>query len=218
MAIATPLCFYVGTDVQRTVDAAWAAFEAVQRMFVGSLPNKSPNSATSGGADAAPPEERSAHEITEPNRSRPGVIRTHDQGIMRTKAVPVIESSKNGFFGVSPVKAKSLVSWDEAGFCPVTVSYVSNSVGFGRTPKLSSRSPPGLRQVVSGDKFSIRREGPACRAARARQSRLSISPEREVQMPGQQAARHPGTPPAVTPRRRAAPRPASGCSPRPRGR
>jgi len=34
------------------------------------------------GTDAAPSEARSAQEITEPNRSRPGVIRTHDQGIM----------------------------------------------------------------------------------------------------------------------------------------
>ena len=121
--------------------------------------------------------------------TRPGVIRTHDQGITRTRVVLVIESAKTGVFAVSPVKASGLVLWDEVRFCPVTVPYSSNSVGFGRTPKLSSRSPPGLRQVVSGDKFSIRREGPACWAARARQRRLSISLEPDVQMPGQQASR-----------------------------
>ena len=77
-SIETTLRFYVGTDAQRTAEAAWAAFEAVQRVFEGTFAN----SATSGGADAAPPEKRSVLENTEPNRSRPGVIRTHDQGIM----------------------------------------------------------------------------------------------------------------------------------------
>ncbi len=81
-SIETTLRFYVGTDAQRTAEAAWAAFDALQRVFTGPLANSFANSAPSGGADAAPPEGRSALEITEPNRSRPGVIRTHDQGIM----------------------------------------------------------------------------------------------------------------------------------------
>ena len=81
-SIETTLRFYVGTDAQRTADAAWAAFEAVQRVFLGSLPNKSPNSVPSGGADAAPPKEPSVREIPNRKQTRPGVIRTHDQGIM----------------------------------------------------------------------------------------------------------------------------------------
>jgi integrase len=81
-SIDTTLRFYVGTDAQRTAEAAWAAFEAVQRVFLGSLPNRSPNSATSGGGETAPPEKRPVLENTERNQSRPGVIRTHDQGIM----------------------------------------------------------------------------------------------------------------------------------------
>jgi len=81
-SIETTLRFYVGTDAQRTAEAAWAAFEAVQRVFVGPFANSFANSATSGGGETAPPEKRPAQEIKEPNRSRPGVIRTHDQGIM----------------------------------------------------------------------------------------------------------------------------------------
>jgi hypothetical protein len=43
---------FVGTDAQRTAVAAWAAFDALQRVFAGT----SANSDTSGGADTAPPE------------------------------------------------------------------------------------------------------------------------------------------------------------------
>ena len=81
-SIETTLRFYVGTDAQRTAEAAWAAFDALPRAFSGPFANSFANSATSGGTAAAPPEEPSTREITEPNRSRPGVIRTHDQGIM----------------------------------------------------------------------------------------------------------------------------------------
>ena len=63
-------------------EAAWAAFEAVQQVFGGPFANSFANSATSGGGETAPPEKRPVLEITEPNQSRPGVIRTHDQGIM----------------------------------------------------------------------------------------------------------------------------------------
>jgi hypothetical protein len=63
-------------------EAAWAAFEAVQRVFGGPFANSFANSATSGGGETAPPEKRPVLENTERKRSRPGVIRTHDQGIM----------------------------------------------------------------------------------------------------------------------------------------
>jgi len=46
-----------------------AAFEALQRVFAGHFAN----SATSGGADVAPPETRLVLENTARNRSRPGV-------------------------------------------------------------------------------------------------------------------------------------------------
>jgi hypothetical protein len=171
------------------------AFVALQRVFAGPLANRFANSATSEGADAAPPKEPSAREITEPNRSRPGVIRTHDQGIMRTRVVLVIESAKTESFVILPAKASGLVGWDEVSFCPVIVPFWSNSVGFGRTPKLSSRSPSGLRQVVSGDKFSIRREGPACSVARARQLVRLVFPSLRCRCRGsrQAAARKPRT-------------------------
>ena len=74
--------FYVGTDARAKAEAAWAAFDALPRAFSGPFANSFANSATSWGADAAPPETRSVPENTEPNRSRPGVIRTHDQWIM----------------------------------------------------------------------------------------------------------------------------------------
>ena len=81
-SIETTLRFYVGTDARATAEAAWAAFEAVQRVFAGAFANSFANSATSGGGETAPPETRPVLENTERNRSRPGVIRTHDQGIM----------------------------------------------------------------------------------------------------------------------------------------
>ena len=81
-SIETTLRFYVGTDAQRTAEAAWAAFDAVQRVFAGPFANSFANSATSRGADVAPPEEPSALGNKDHKRSRPGVIRTHDQGIM----------------------------------------------------------------------------------------------------------------------------------------
>jgi integrase len=81
-SIQTTLRYYVGADAQRTADIAWAAFEQSQRAFLAASSDKSSDTTPSGGANAAPLEEQPAQEITEPNRSRPGVIRTHDQGIM----------------------------------------------------------------------------------------------------------------------------------------
>jgi integrase len=81
-SIETTLRFYVGANAQRTADTAWAAFEQMQARISGASSDKSSDTARAGGADAAPPEEPSAREITQPNQTRPGVIRTHDQGIM----------------------------------------------------------------------------------------------------------------------------------------
>ena len=81
-SIETTLRFYVGTDAQRTAEAAWTAFEALQKVFAGPFANSFANSATSGGAEAAPPETRPVLENTARNQTRPGVTRTHDQGIM----------------------------------------------------------------------------------------------------------------------------------------
>jgi hypothetical protein len=36
-SVETSLRYYVGTDAQRTAEAAWAAFEAVQWVFAGRL-------------------------------------------------------------------------------------------------------------------------------------------------------------------------------------
>jgi hypothetical protein len=77
-SIETTLRYYVGTNAQRTNDAIWDAFRRDQQRVSG----QSSDLATSGGVEGPPPEVRPAREITEPNRSRPGVIRTHDQGIM----------------------------------------------------------------------------------------------------------------------------------------
>lgn len=52
-------------------------------------------------SSAAPQAERFFKENTEPNRSRPGVIRTHDQGIMRTKAADCETTLKTAYFIVS---------------------------------------------------------------------------------------------------------------------
>jgi hypothetical protein len=122
-SIETTLRFYVGTDAQRAAEAAWTAFEALQRVFAGPVAscrwgkpsmaffhfgdtqksqgflgspiaasrggrlypqsaNSLANSSPSGRVDAAPSEERPEPENTARKRSRPGVIRTHDQGIM----------------------------------------------------------------------------------------------------------------------------------------
>ena len=89
-SIETTLRFYVGTDAQRTAEAAWAAFEAVQRVFSGSLLNKSPNSAPSEGADAAPSEKRSLPENSNQNQTRPGVIRTHDSRDYESPALTTV--------------------------------------------------------------------------------------------------------------------------------
>jgi type II secretory pathway component HofQ len=81
-SIDTTLRYYVGANAQRTNDAIWDAYRREQQRASGRSSDFSSDLATSGRADAASPEARSALEITEENRTRPGVIRTHDQGIM----------------------------------------------------------------------------------------------------------------------------------------
>jgi len=54
----------------------------IERASAGLLANRFATSAHYGGADPAPPEERSVLQNTERNETRPGVIRTYDQGIM----------------------------------------------------------------------------------------------------------------------------------------
>jgi integrase len=81
-SIETTLRFYVGADAQRTADTVWDAFERAQPVNSRGSSDKSSDTATFEGGSAAPPEARSTLEFKEPNRSRPGVIRTHDQGIM----------------------------------------------------------------------------------------------------------------------------------------
>jgi len=55
-SIDTTLRYYVGTDAQRTAEAAWAAYEqAALAVFSGPLPNSSPNSGSFGPPAAEPP-------------------------------------------------------------------------------------------------------------------------------------------------------------------
>ena len=44
-SIETTLRYYVGTDAQRTADAAWAAFERAGGEFSAPAPNRAPNTA-----------------------------------------------------------------------------------------------------------------------------------------------------------------------------
>ena len=61
-SIETTLRFYVGTDAQRTAEAAWAAFDAHRKAFPEPAPNKSSNSAPDGSVEETPGEERSPQE------------------------------------------------------------------------------------------------------------------------------------------------------------
>ena len=47
-SIEMTLRFYVGTDAQRMAEAAWAAFDALQRVFAGPFANSFANSAEAG--------------------------------------------------------------------------------------------------------------------------------------------------------------------------
>jgi hypothetical protein len=81
-SIETTLRFYVGTNAQRTNDVIWDAYRRDQHRLSGQSSDFSSDLATSGGVDATPSEKPSALGNKDHKRSRPGVIRTHDQGIM----------------------------------------------------------------------------------------------------------------------------------------
>ena len=81
-SIETTLRFYVGTNAQRTNDVIWDAYRRDPRRLSEQSSDFSSDLATSGGVDTAPSEKPSALGNTDHKRSRPGVIRTHDQGIM----------------------------------------------------------------------------------------------------------------------------------------
>jgi integrase len=81
-SIETTLRFYVGTNAQRTNDAIWDAFRREQERAGGGSSDFSSDLAQSGGVASTPPEARPVRENRDRKRTRPGVIRTHDQGIM----------------------------------------------------------------------------------------------------------------------------------------
>ena len=81
-SIETTLRFYVGTNAQRTNDVIWDAYRRHQNRFSDQSSDFSSDLATSGGVDATPSEKPSALGINVHKRTRPGVIRTHDQGSM----------------------------------------------------------------------------------------------------------------------------------------
>ena len=81
-SIETTLRFYVGTNAQRTNDVIWDAYRRDHNRLSGQSSDFSSDLATSGGVDTAPSEKPSALGNTDHKRTRPGVIRTHDQGIM----------------------------------------------------------------------------------------------------------------------------------------
>ena len=61
-SIETTLRFSVGTDAQRTAEAAWAAFDAHRRAFPEPAPHRSSNSAADGGVEVPASKERSTQE------------------------------------------------------------------------------------------------------------------------------------------------------------
>ena len=81
-SIETTLRFYVGTNAQRTNDAIWSAFQVEQGRPSGGFPDISPDMALGADFSRATPQRRSAPENTGRKQTRPGQIRTGDQGIM----------------------------------------------------------------------------------------------------------------------------------------
>ncbi len=81
-SIETTLRYYVGANAQRTNDAIWAAFRREQERLSDASSDFSSDLATSGGGETTPPNEHPGLEKLARKQTRPGVIRTHDQGIM----------------------------------------------------------------------------------------------------------------------------------------
>ena len=76
--IETTLRYYVGANAQRTAQSIWAAFQQQQGQA------SPPNPATEAVEEAARNKKRNSDLRDDQKTTRPGVIRTHDQGIMRT--------------------------------------------------------------------------------------------------------------------------------------
>ena len=62
-SIETTLRFSVGTDAQRTAEAAWAAFEPHRKTPLGGAPNRSSSSTPDGGVTVTPAEDRASLKI-----------------------------------------------------------------------------------------------------------------------------------------------------------
>jgi integrase len=81
-SIDTTLRFYVGTDAQRTAEAAWAAYEqAALAVFSGRLPNSSPNSGPSEPPVAEPATARKSKPAKALPSNGAAGTRTQDQRI-----------------------------------------------------------------------------------------------------------------------------------------
>ena len=81
-SIDTTLRFYVGTDAQRTAEAAWAAYEqAALAVFSGRLPNSSPNSGPSEPPVAEPATARKSKPAKALPPNGAAGTRTQDQRI-----------------------------------------------------------------------------------------------------------------------------------------
>ena len=96
--IETTLRYYVGANAQRTAQSIWAAFQQQGQV----LP---PAPAGEVVLEAARNKTRNNDPSDHQKTTRPGVIRTHDQGIMRTKAGSRETNRKTGVFCVSRVVA-----------------------------------------------------------------------------------------------------------------
>ena len=151
-SIETTLWYYVGTNAQRTNDAIWDAYRQDQKRLLGQSPDFSSDLATTKSLDGSPREVRPILKNVDQSQTRPGVIRTHDQGIMRTKAVPVIESAKTGVFAVSPVKASGLVTraTTTAPIVSLTAFFVSTTTGRGPTGGGSSAHQTSALRIGPG--------------------------------------------------------------------
>jgi hypothetical protein len=96
--IETTLRYYVGANAQRTAQTIWAAFQQQGA----TEPPAAPGEAV---VEAPRNRTRNSDLHDDEKTTRPGVIRTHDQGIMRTKARHRETTEKSGFFFVSLVNA-----------------------------------------------------------------------------------------------------------------
>ena len=88
-SIETTLRFYVGTDAQRTADAAWSAFERLQQSVSVDSSDISSDKAPLRGLQVTPVPVPTAAENKGQNQTRPGRIRTYDQGIMSPLLSPL---------------------------------------------------------------------------------------------------------------------------------